>query len=223
MDHPTDLHEWLTFGVEFSKAVAWPIAVAIMAWPLKKLLAEVLRFPNREVNVEGFGVKAKIGPAEQQRSTEENPAKPETPVALPPPLPEPSVAVKVLEDSMRANLPSNQTPSQQNEYLLRLLADTRIRAGHEFVYNRIFGSQIAALKALDENGGATVAEARVFFEPYAKQFPQVYDTYGFEGWLGFLTANALVLQTDEWLTASEYGHDFLVYLRTARLTEAKAF
>jgi hypothetical protein len=68
--------------------------------------------------------------------------------------------------------------------LLSSLAEARLRAGHEFVYNRIFGSQISALKRLNEVGQATVDDARQLFELYARQFPQIEQIWLREvGWV----------------------------------------
>lgn len=93
---------------------------------------------------------------------------------------------------------------------MRALAHSRLEAGHEFTYNRIFGSQIAALERLNEVGRATVDIAREFFRPYAEQ-PQVYSNYGFDGWLGFLKGSGLIVQTGNVLEISDFGRDFLMY------------
>lgn len=86
---------------------------------------------------------------------------------------------------------------------------------------RIFGSQIAALKRLNEVGRATVDDAREFFRPYAEQFPQLYNNYGFDGWLGFLKGGGLIVQNGNVLEISDFGRDFLIYLTERRLAENK--
>ncbi|MEJ0038477.1 MAG: hypothetical protein WDO68_20760 [Gammaproteobacteria bacterium] len=40
-------------------------------------------------------------------------------------------------------------PADRQAQLVRALAISRLLASHEFVYNRIFGSQIEGLKRLD--------------------------------------------------------------------------
>lgn len=57
------------------------------------------------------------------------------------------------------SIPANLTVAT----LQRALAETRLRAGHEYTYNRIFGSQILGLRGLDEASVATVGEAAKFF------------------------------------------------------------
>ena len=76
---------------------------------------------------------------------------------------------------------------------------------------------------MNEVGRATVDDAREFFKPYAEQFPQVYNNYGFDGWLGFLKNNTLVVQNGNLLEISDFGRDFLLYLTDKRLTENKAW
>ena len=137
-----------------------------------------------------------------------------------PPVPSERPAVARLENELRNELQA--VDSQQREgRLIRVLAETRLRAGHEFIYNRIFGSQIVFLKRLNELANCTVDQAREFFQPYAKQFPQVYSNYGFEAWLNFMVTNALVLRNGDTLMIDEIGRDFLGYLVFQRLLENK--
>jgi hypothetical protein len=80
----------------------------------------------------------------------------------------------ILEDQLK-NIPPEATTATLN----RALAETRLRAGHEYTYNRIFGSQIVGLQSLNNRGGkATVAEAKQFFQPIEQRYPEVYKTYG---------------------------------------------
>jgi hypothetical protein len=101
-----------------------------------------------------------------------------------------------------------------------------VQATHEFIYSRIFGSQIEALKQLDLRGpmGASLEEAQQYFrDQVVKLHPEFYSGYGFDGWLGFLVFNNLVAKDEKSgrLTVTPYGHDFLVYLREQRMNEAK--
>ena len=80
---------------------------------------------------------------------------------------------------------------------------------------------VAGLKQLDEARTSTIEQAREFFAPYAARFPEVYATYGFDAWLGFMTSNFLVTRINDQLEVSEFGHDFLIWLREVRLTEKK--
>lgn len=205
--------------VEVVKATAWPIALLIIALTFRSgLLSALPSLFRRKFELEGLGFKAKIDAAEQQQAGGENPASeklPETPALDP----SPRVAVNIIETRVRGEL-SGIEAGKREPVLLRALAQSRLEAGHEFTYNRIFGSQILALKRLNEVGRATVDDARTFFKPYAEQFPQIYSNYGFDGWLGFLKA-VLIVQNGDVLEISDFGRDFLVYLTERRLSENK--
>ena len=211
---------WLWFCVAIVKAVAWPFVVAIAFWRLKPLLAILLK--GRTIQLEGFGVKATVSAVEQQQAASESPAAQRlAPVEspLPPTINRP--ALDQMEQEIRtaiATLPEDA----REPTMVRALAISRLIGAHEYIYNRIFGSQIAGLRRLDEGGPVTIQKTREFFGVYEKQYPAIYENYGFDGWLGFMTSNLLVTRTADRLEASKYGHDFLVYLREARLTDAKA-
>jgi len=206
--------------VELAKAMAWPIAVVIVSLIFKPGLRDFLRsFTARKIEVEGFGVKARIDAAEQQKGAAENPATEKLPQA--PALdPSPRLAVNIIETRLREELNGFEA-GKREPVLVRALAHSRLEAGHEFTYNRIFGSQILALKRLNEVSRATVDDAREFFKPFAEQFPQLYNNYGFDAWLGFLLGGAMIVQNGNVLEISDFGRDFLVYLTERRLSENK--
>jgi hypothetical protein len=78
-----------------------------------------------------------------------------------------------------------------------------------------------APEPLNEVGRATVDDVREFFRPYAEQFPKIYSNYGFDSWLTFLKASALIVQHDNVLEISDFGRDFLLYLTERRLLKNK--
>lgn len=212
--------EWVSLAVALVKALAWPIAVGVIAWRLGPGFLDAIR--GRSVNVEGFGVRASITTVEQQiASPDESPANRP---ALQPPSRAPGAIVRetvqLVEGEIRTEL-TKYAPADRELALINALAATRVRGQHEFNYNRIFGSQIEGLKQLDQLGGATIDQARAFFEPYTRQYPQVYENYGFEGWLTFMVNAGLVARAGDRLIATPFGHDFLVYMREVRLFEAK--
>jgi hypothetical protein len=206
--------------VELAKALAWPIAAVIIVLGLKVELRSFLPpFLRRKMEIElPGGFKAKIDVAEQQQG--DNPTSIALDVQKPTLDPSPSPAVNIIEARIRRES-ENIDAAKKEAILLRALAQSRLQAGHEFTYNRIFGSQILGLKRLNEVGRATVDDAREFFKPYAEQFPQIYANYGFDGWLGFLKGNALITQTGNTIEITDFGREFLFYLTAARLSENK--
>jgi hypothetical protein len=209
------------FVVEFVKAAAWPIAITTIALRFRTGLIGALPALFRgKVELEAFGAKAKFEAAEQQRSAAENPATKKLPALPAAQEPSPRPAVNIIEAGLRDAL--NQIEAGKSELvLLRQLAETRLVAEHEFTYNRIFGSQIFALKRWNEMGRVTVDDARKLFDSVEKQYPALYSTYSFDNWLGFLVGRALVLQKGNALEISEFGRDFLIYLTERRLSENK--
>lgn len=224
----------LQFIVGFAKAVAWPSTIIFLALRFRTVWTTVLTglFSNLAVKrFKGFGVEVEaverqeagkaivgVGKLEAGSSTVAVP-----PTAASPALPDVgSPVLQTIVGNLRSQL-ANYPDDQKQDVLLRAVAVSQLRAGHEFIYNRIFGSQIEGLKQLDMLGGATVEKARQFLQPYMERFPSLYLTYGFDAWLGFMTSNGLVLRNGEHLAISPIGHDFLVYIRDLRLTEAKLF
>jgi hypothetical protein len=169
--------EWLQF-VKVLVPLGWPITTVILALLLKgktfTLLGSIVQ-RNLEFELPGF--KAKVY-AEQQTSAE--PAKELTVAAL---ASSQSPALNRIVTELQNSLDTIDNQAREAT-LVRALGEARLRAGHEFVYNRIFGSRILALKRLNEVGQATVDDAQQFFKPYAEQFPQLYSKYGFDKWAG---------------------------------------
>ena len=235
LDHAVGLSAELWFVVMLAKALAWPIVVTAAICAVRPHLGKVAEsFGHRGVTVKGFGVEAKFDALEQQKESKAiNSAKlgaaPVTTAVVPAATssalaPPPTAAAALLEQELSASLDDlHLDAAGQRAILLRELTTSRLQKGHEYVYNRIFGSQILALKRLDDRGGlgATVQDAKTFFEPYVQQSPEFYARYGFDGWLGFLVSNRLIKRDGDRLEATEFGHDFLVYLVDSRLSVEK--
>ena len=210
---------WLEF-VKVLVPLGWPIVTVIVTLLLKGEIFTFLRSilqRNFEFELPG-GFKGKVDSAEQQKSADQNPAAKELTVAAPGPSQSP--ALNQIVSELQNALNAIDKPAREAA-LIGALAEARLRAGHEFVYNRIFGSQILCLKRLNEMGRATVDDVREFFKPYAEQFPQLYSKYGFDEWLAFLKSNGLIVQNDSLVEASDFGRSFLVYLTVMRLPENK--
>lgn len=207
--------------VEVVKAAAWPAVLLIVALTYKGQLTAILpSVMRRKIEFEGLGFKAKIDATEQQQAAAENPATEKLPTAQSLD-PSPREAVNVIEVKLTQDLKGIEADKKE-AILLRALAQSRLEAGHEFTYNRIFGSQIAGLKRLNEVGRVTIDDARQFFNNSAENYPEIIRrSYTFEIWLGFLLGNELIKQYGSLLEITEYGRDFLSYLIHRRLSEIK--
>lgn len=213
--------------VDLLAAYAWPITLVLLVklgWDRREQLVNVLnrlhiwfRTPTGIEGIFGFGGQPQHDLGSAITGTPDD--------VQPQPLPPHSdVAVRRIEAGIHADLQQlhPQTTEHKERVLVRALAENRVWGTHEYVYNRIFGSQIAALRWLNEFGAVTMEQARAFLEPYTKLSPQLYARYGFESWLGFLKAMGLIDQQDNGpIAISDFGRSFLTYLPVARLTENK--
>jgi len=222
-----DLIDSAKAAAEVLKAIAWPLAAVIIATIIApKLKGLIDSLASRDVELKGPGFEARMSAVKQQEGGD-NPASgnalagEQTDMA-PAPSASPRQAVALIEGNIRNELGSVD-PTKKEQILIRALAESRLQAGHEFTYNRIFGSQIAALKRVNEKGSATVDEVLDFFKPIAEKFPQIYNGYGFEGWFSFLKTNSLVEQVGDSIRITAFGRDFLLYLTNTPLTELKPF
>jgi len=207
-------------------------------WPVRKYIDNpslhqwVSKFRGRAAVKTPVG-EAAIEIAEQQASSK-NPADATLPAALAESVPTstaaidgaavlppaPRIGVQILEHELREQIDALD-PNIKLAVSIRALAEARLRAGHEFVYNRIFGSQIIALKALNQRGPISEAEARKEFEPLKVQFPEIYEKYPFEGWAGWLQRMDLVTFQNGSYEITQLGKDFLIYLAETGLMENK--
>ncbi len=211
----------LYFAIILKTVLSWPVAAFAIAFLFKDTLPNsLINLLRRRVTLEGFGFKAEVDAQEQQLSGGENPA--ERKLAETQAL-EPSSrkAVNDMESMLRADL-ANIDPQRKESVLIRALAETRMTAGHEYTYNRIFGSQILALRQLNTVIHATVEDARIFFQPLPDRFPIIYKNYSFEQWLDFLRSSGLLIRDGQIIKITDIGRDFLIYITEKQLFEGKA-
>lgn len=219
------MNEAAMLFVELAKAIAWPCVIFFLGRQIVKtvnITGAISRLISGKLELPG-GVKAEMAFAEQRQESPTTKGINEQSIQLPTPSP----AIHEIEERLKGELKKHEGEMPQGrskeDVLLRALAISNLRAGHEFTYNRIFGSQIAALKQLNSIGSATVEQAREFFRPYAEMYPQVYGIYGFDGWFSFLKNNSLIIEENNILRISGFGKDFLIHLAKTGLTENKLF
>jgi hypothetical protein len=118
----------------------------------------------------------------------------------------------------------NVVGADKVDVLVRNLAQARLEAAFGFIYAGIFGSQIAGLIQLQARRKVSIDEAHKFYlEAAAQKYPEVYAEYGFPGWLGFLKNHGLITQSDEDVAITDFGDDFVTWLRATRLNVNKAW
>ncbi len=125
-------------------------------------------------------------------------------------------AIGNLERDLHANL-KNITENQE-DILIRNLAQARLEAAFGIVYAGIFGSQILGLTSLEARRKVPATEAYAFYQEFEKKYPEVYTGYGFSGWLGFLKQRGLVEAAGDDIRITPIGDDFLKWLRATKLS-----
>jgi len=222
------ISQWLWFIVSILRIAAWPLVILLVVWWNRESILKFLKsLPDRPFTAKApGGFEVNVGAATSQGGGDAGTQITEAPISATPPalvVTATRPAITYLEGELRQQLAGTPDLTQQNNLLLRALAETRIRAGHEAIYNRIFGSQLEAMKTLDTRGSATVADAKQYYDSLIPRFPNMYPGYSFESWLGFMVGVGLVSREGERLTPTFYGHDFLVYLTENRLSGEKPF
>lgn len=120
----------------------------------------------------------------------------------------------------RLNFPENDT--QTFEMLVRQLATAVMIATFERLYRLIYGSQIDTLNALNTSGPQSPKIIEVIFFDTAKSSDTTfYEDVTFERWLSFLLNQALIVRSDELLTLTLHGRDFLVWMVNSGLSQVK--
>jgi hypothetical protein len=113
--------------------------------------------------------------------------------------------------------------SDQLEALPYFVAGLSIQLAHERNYIAIFGSQLNLLAQANGAGGITHELANVLYEHAKATYPQVYTTYRFDQWIGFLITAALIVQSGGAYVLTNYGRGFLKYLVDRQLPVNKPF
>jgi hypothetical protein len=133
-----------------------------------------------------------------------------------------SKAVAVLEEKLHESL-KNYSVDIHVDILLHYLAEARLETIFEKIYRGIFGSQIAALRLVSKSPRATFADLFKLFFPYKEKDQEFYEKYGFEGWMGFLETEGLLITKNENIEITDLGLEFLQYLDRRRLPENKPY
>lgn len=85
---------------------------------------------------------------------------------------------------------------------------------YEQAWAYMFKSQVRFLRELNNNVVLPVSKAMEYYEESKAACPKVYETYNFEGWLGYLiNPHQLVIRhPSEMIEITHKGRDFLKYL-----------
>jgi hypothetical protein len=214
---------WLQIG-ELAK---WPLAVIIVVLILKgsvqSLIARVRRAAVGNKAFE-FSENAAIVGEQQQIAKPPETAPVVSSNELPPPAPSPAVAR--VEAPIAAAINSSQASEEiKRSWLIRIAAIARLERAHEATYRVIMGSQLSLLLQANAVPHVDFDGARSIYNEAKARYPDLYKTFEFETWVGWLSHSGLTetkgpLNSPQ-ITITDIGKEFLHYLVHAGLTTPK--
>ncbi len=98
------------------------------------------------------------------------------------------------------------------ELLIRHLAVTQLLQRVETLYRLIYGSQLDAMFAMNQQGPQPESVIRPFYDRVRKRSPRFYADYSFDQWIGFLLQHQLVIFTGERYGITVLGREFVSVL-----------
>jgi hypothetical protein len=199
---------YLTLAVDLVKAIAWPLMIFGLVYLFRHALQELLPRLRKagptgiELEVQQTAVVSKwTGELKQLPGLTRTPP------------------IEALEKTLHAQLEFTRM-DERTDLLVNRLAVAQLTSVFERVYGAIFGSQIAGLRALTNAGGSvTNADALKYFSEIKSTKSELMIEFG--AWLEFLRAFGLIKIENEKISITDLGRDFLLYLTTQNLNEAK--
>jgi len=205
--------EWAKTLVELLVGIAWPVALVIGLIIFRKPIADLISRRPFKIGKEGVEFGAIDAQTSQSRS-------PQPPDNLVKPAEHPNRLIKPFLEQMEALVKSNldvaasaNTKIDREAFLVRIAADSAGARYLELAYHSIFGSQIAALDALQSLGGA--GDIQLLQEQYGKavtENPDFYQSFSFGQWVAYLTAWELVEVNGSEVRLTPAGSAFIPHI-----------
>lgn len=198
--------------VDFFVGTAWPIALVVCLLIFKAPIKELLSRRSFKIGKEGI----EFGAVETQSLKDRVSQSPDDLVK---PAEHPNPLIKSFLEQMEALVKSTLDEAAVNSnidreaFLVRIAADTAGARYLELAYRSIFGSQIAALDALQSLGG--VGSVQMLQDQYKNavlENPGFYQSFSFEQWLGYLTAWGLVEVNNSEVHLTSAGRAFIPHI-----------
>ncbi|MFG1344367.1 hypothetical protein V5F59_05700 [Xanthobacter autotrophicus DSM 431] len=200
--------------VQLVQAVIWP---ALIVFLLRQYGPEFRALFPRMKRASATGFEFEV--AEQQRETEKLPT-PTPSVTTTAQNADLSPAVTFVRSSIDGDL-EKVAPEERQLKLVIALAETRLLFHFERSYRLILGSQIEGLKILNIRITATMKDAKLLYDRASELYPEIYDNFSFDVWIGFLEGQNFIENDGGVLRITEVGRDFLRYLIAQRMDERK--
>lgn len=141
--------------------------------------------------------------------------------------PPPDAATAAIEAEIVGTL-SEIPYGDQNKraWLVRAVAQLRLTVSHEKNYRLIMGSQLTLLLRANTDVPLKIEVARALYDQAVAAFPNVYDDFRFDEWIGWPTMQELIERRQDgnnvMIKTTDIGRHFLHYLIENNLTAPKA-
>ena len=193
--------------------LAWPVAIIVLAFAFRSRLGELLPRITKmgPAGVELTAAKQSTEASEELQAVEVSRAELE-------PLSDPT-AIAIEERNKQALDELSQEPAQREKILLRALTAQQLEKNFFQVYRGIFGSQIRALKLLNERP-VPINEAEEMFNKLKAADPALSD-WSLELYLNYLRSWQLISEDRDRLVISPTGRSFLHFLVQHGLSEER--
>lgn len=132
-----------------------------------------------------------------------------------------SQLVREIEDAVKPQLDGMSDP-EKIKALSRLFAASLWGYMATNTYRLIFGSQISAIEFLNANQAIPRDSLRTFYAAAVTQYPDFYQSYSYDQWLGFLESQMLIRHDVGLIGITVRGQEFLHHLVRDNLSKVKA-
>jgi len=199
--------------VDLLVGIAWPVALVICLIIFKSPINELISRRPFKIGKEGV----EFGAIDAQTSQSRTPQAPDNLVK---PAEHPNPLIKTYLEQMESivkerldEASSANSNIDREAFLIRITADTACARYLEQAYRAIFGSQIAALEALQVCGG--VGNIHLLQEQYDNAVlanPDFYQSFSFQQWVAYLTAWGLVEVSGTEVRLTPAGRAFIPHI-----------
>lgn len=116
------------------------------------------------------------------------------------------------------------SPIDPEAFYTRFIGVGLIAYWHDTTWYTVYGSQLRLLETLNAKGVSPIATAQKYYNEAKEKFPQLYASYSFEQWIGYMQGRFLVVRyPSAMIDITHHGKDFLKYMTHWGVKLVKAF
>ncbi len=131
--------------------------------------------------------------------------------------------IREIEDNIKAEFAQRKLSGPEAvPVLIKYFAVVYIEYLFLNIYRIIWGSQINLLDYLNTQNGQSREALKIFYDIGTSQYPDVYENYSYDQWLGYLKDQVLLREDNAMFRITVRGREFLLYLTRSGLSRNKA-